>query len=29
MVQWWVAHGMERTPEELDCYFRAVIEPVI
>lgn len=29
MVQWWVAHGMERTPEELDCYFCAVIEPVI
>ena len=28
MVLWWIEGRMARTPEELDGYFRAVIEPV-
>ena len=29
MVLWWIKGGMKQTPEELDRYFRAVIEPVL
>ena len=29
MVLWWIKGHMKRTPEELDRYFRAVIEPII
>ena len=29
MVLWWIKGGMAQTPEELDAYFRAVIEPII
>ena len=29
MVQWWVQRKMKETPEELDAYFRAVIEPLL
>ena len=28
MVLWWIQGDMRQTPEELDRYFRAVIEPV-
>lgn len=28
MVLWWIKGRMKQTPEELDGYFRAVIEPV-
>ncbi len=29
MVLWWLKGNMEQTPEELDRYFRAVIEPIL
>ena len=29
MVLWWIKDGMKQTPEELDRYFRAVIEPIL
>ena len=29
MVLWWTRGQMKQTPEELDRYFRAVIEPVL
>lgn len=29
MVFWWLKNGKNYTPEELDCYFRAVIEPLV
>ena len=29
MVLWWIRGGMKEEPEELDRYFRAVIEPVL
>lgn len=29
MVLWWIKGGRTQTPEELDCYFRAVIEPIL
>ena len=29
MVLWWIGNRMKQTPEELDRYFRAVIEPVL
>lgn len=29
MVLWWIRDRMKQTPEELDHYFRAVIEPVL
>ena len=29
MVLWWIKSRMKQTPEELDRYFRAVIEPVL
>lgn len=29
MVLWWLKGGQKQTPEELDRYFRAVIEPVL
>lgn len=29
MVLWWLKGGMRQTPEELDGYFRAVIEPIL
>lgn len=29
MVLWWIKGHMKQTPEELDRYFRAVIEPLI
>lgn len=29
MVQWWIRGGMRRTPEELDTWFRAMIDPVL
>lgn len=29
MVLWWIKGRMRQTPEELDRYFRAVIEPVL
>jgi AcrR family transcriptional regulator len=29
MVLWWIKGNMKQTPEELDRYFRAVIEPVL
>ncbi len=29
MVFWWLKDGKKYKPEELDCYFRAVIEPVL
>lgn len=29
MVLWWIKGRMKQTPAELDCYFRAVIEPVL
>ncbi len=29
MVLWWIKGGMKQTPEELDRYFRAVIEPIL
>ncbi len=29
MVLWWITGQMKQTPEELDRYFRAVIEPVL
>lgn len=29
MVQWWVRRDMKETPEELDAYFRTVIEPIL
>ena len=28
MVNWWIKGNMKQTPEELDQYFRAVIEPI-
>lgn len=28
MVFWWIKRRMRETPEELDGYFRAVIEPI-
>ena len=28
MVLWWIKGRMKQTPEELDRYFRAVIEPI-
>ena len=28
MVNWWIKGHMQQTPEELDSYFRAVIEPI-
>ena len=29
MVLWWIKGRMKQTPEDLDRYFRAVIEPII
>lgn len=29
MVLWWIKGGMKQPPEELDRYFRAVIEPIL
>lgn len=29
MVLWWIKSRMRQTPEELDGYFRAVIEPIL
>jgi len=29
MVQWWVKGQRKETPEELDRYFRAVIDPIV
>lgn len=29
MVLWWIKGGMKQPPEELDRYFRAVMEPVL
>lgn len=29
MVLWWIKGGMNQTPEELDYYFRSVIEPIL
>ena len=29
MVLWWITRGMTEKPEELDVYFRAVIEPIL
>lgn len=29
MVLWWIKGRMKQTPEKLDCYFRAVIEPIL
>lgn len=29
MVLWWIQGRMKQTPEELDAYFRAVIEPIL
>ena len=29
MVLWWIRGRMKQTPEELDRYFRAVIEPIL
>ncbi len=29
MVLWWIKGKMKQTPEELDRYFRAVIEPIL
>ncbi len=29
MVMWWIKGNMKQSPEELDEYFRAVIEPVL
>ena len=29
MVLWWIKGHMKQTPEELDRYFRAVVEPII
>lgn len=29
MVLWWIKGGMKQTPEELDRYFRSVIEPIL
>ena len=29
MVLWWIKGKMRQTPEELDRYFRAVIEPIL
>lgn len=29
MVLWWIKSRMKQTPEELDRYFRAVIEPIL
>lgn len=29
MVLWWIKGHMKQTPEDLDRYFRAVIEPII
>ena len=29
MILWWIKGRMKQTPEELDRYFRAVIEPIL
>ena len=29
MVLWWIKNQMKETPEKLDKYFRAVIEPIL
>ena len=29
MVLWWIKGRMKQTPEELDRYFRAVVEPIL
>ena len=29
MVLWWLKSGKTYSPEELDCYFRAAIEPIL
>ena len=29
MVLWWLKDKKKHTPEELDYYFRAVIEPIL
>lgn len=29
MVLWWIKNKMRQTPEELDRYFKAVIEPIL
>ena len=29
MVLWWIKGHRKQTPEDLDRYFRAVIEPII
>lgn len=29
MVQWWLKGQKQQTPEQLDTYFRAVIEPIL
>lgn len=29
MVLWWIKNRMKQTPEELDRYFRAVVEPIL
>ena len=29
MVLWWLKGSMKQTPEKLDAYFRAVIEPIL
>lgn len=29
MVLWWIKGHMKQSPEELDRYFRAVIEPIL
>lgn len=29
MVLWWIKGYMKQTPADLDCYFRAVIEPIM
>ena len=29
MVLWWLKGRHKHTPEELDCYFRAVILPIL
>ena len=29
MVRWWIEGGCKQTPQQLDDYFRQVIEPIL
>lgn len=29
LLTWWAKHGMQESPQQLDAWFRAMLEPVL